>query len=288
MVAKQKSNLSEKAMLVSISFSFWTGKTKDKQVTREVLIRKNSSTDAGTWFTNLVSKNELKDIDSARGKVRETHYRLTLPWMDGGTRILPSAMFMKYTEEMRKVIAEHEKALAAFLKTYPELVKDAQKRLGDLLKDKRLPTAAEIKHKFRIRQDILPIPEAGDFRCKLTDGQEAQIKKQVASSIEDMTERAVTSVWEQFTELVSKIEETMKQPKKIFRDSLISNLKDYCELLPKLNLTNDNNLEHLRKEALAKLAKLIPDNLRQDKNDRKKAHKSAKEIMEKIKGYTKS
>ena len=286
-MAKRKNNLSEKAMLVSVNFSFWTGKTKDSKVTAEVIVTKKSVNDAGVWSTNLVSPNDLRGVESARGKVRETHYKYSLPWMDGGLRILPSAMFMKYSEEMRKAIAEHEKALAAFLREYPAIVGRAKSRLGDLLNGKHLPSVSEVKRRFSIRQDILPIPAAGDFRCELSSDQADAIRKRVASSIENMTERAVANIWEQFTALIEKIEETMKQPKKVFRDTLISNLKDFCELVPKMNLTDDNRLEMLRKEAIAKLAELKPIDLRESKTDRKKAHLSAKEILSKMKGYTK-
>lgn len=286
-MTRQKNNLCEKAMLVSVSFSFWTGKTKDRKVTAEVIVTKKSARDAGAWLTNLVSKHDLRNVESARGKVRETHYKYSLPWMDGGLRILPSAMFMKYRQEMSKAIAEHDKALAAFLRDYPTIVKHAKKRLGALLEGKRLPETWEVKRKFAIRQDILPIPSMGDFRCELSSDEADEIRKNVAKSIESMTERAVANIWEQFTTLIEKIEKTMKDPKKVFRDTLISNLTDFCELIPKMNLTNDNKLETLRKEAIAKLAELKPIDLRESKADRKKAHKSAKEIMEKIKGYTK-
>lgn len=285
-MATEKHNLSEKAMLVSLNFSFWTGKTKDSKVTDEVIVTKKSARDAGAWLTNLVSKHDLRNIESARGKIRETHYKYSLPWMDGGLRILPSAMFMKYSEEMRKAIAEHEKALAMFLREYPTIVGHAKKRLGDLLNGKHLPDVSEIRRKFAIRQDILPIPSVGDFRCELSSSQADAIRKKVAESIESMTERAVANIWEQFTMLIEKIEKTMKEPEKIFRDTLISNLKDFCELIPKMNLTNDDRLESLRKEAIAKLAELKPIDLRESKADRKKAHKSAKEILAKMKGYT--
>lgn len=287
MARKRENNLSEKAMLVSVSFSFWTGKTKDSKVTNEVIVTKKSARDAGAWLTNLVSKHDLRNVESARSKVRETHYKYSLPWMDGGLRILPSAMFMKYSEEMRKAVAEHEKALAAFLREYPTIVSHAKKRLGGLLDGKCLPSVSEVRRKFAIGQDILPIPAAGDFRCELSSDQANTIRKRVAESIESMTERAVSNIWEQFTQLIEKIEKTMKEPKRIFRDTLISNLKDFCELIPKMNLTDDNRLESLRKEAIAKLAELKPIDLRESKADRRKAHKSAKEIMEKIKGYTK-
>ena len=77
----------------------------------------------------------------------------------------------------------------------------------------------------------------------------------------------------------------MGQPKKIFRNSLISNLKDFCELIPKLNLTNDSKLEEFRKDITQKLTTLRPDNLRDSKAERKTAHKAAKDILKKMKDY---
>ena len=43
----------------------------------------------------------------------------------------------------------------------------------------------------------------------------------------------------------------MADPKKVFRDSLVENARELCELLPKLNMTDDPNLEAIRKELTA-------------------------------------
>jgi len=286
-MTRQKNNLSEKAMLVGVHIGTWTGRKKDKKLTNEIIVTKKSTKDAGAWWTYLIPKQSIFPVIAAGNKIRETHFKYSLPWMDSGLRILPSAMFLKYSKEMRKAIAAYEKAVAAFLREYPVIVSQAKERLGDLLNGKSLPRARELKNKFRITQDILPMPAVSDFRCELNSDEADEIRKKVAVSIESMTERAVANIWEQFTQLIEKIEKTMKDPKRIFRDTLISNLTDFCELIPKMNLTNDNKLETLRKEAIAKLAGLKPIDLRESKADRKKAHKSAKEIMEKIKGYTK-
>lgn len=288
MVAKKKSNrLSERAMLVHLKTSSWLGRTKDKKITSEVCTAKNSDPDAGSWWTYLIPKHAIRNVEAARMKCRNTHFKYTLPWMDGSLRILPAAMFMDYSKAMREVIAEHETAVKAFLKEYPLIINNAEKRLGKLKENKRLPSVQEIRHKFEITTDILPMPEVSDFRCEIGDQEIDSIKKNISESLEKMTVKAVANIWEQFTSLVEKIEQTMKQPKKIFRDSLFTNLKEFCELIPKLNLTGDNNLEGLRKEAIKKLTQLSAPDLRVSKTERKKAYKSAKEIMDKIKGYTK-
>ena len=287
MIRKKKTDLSEKAMLVNLTLSEWTGRVKDKKVSSEICAVKKSDIDAGAWWTYLVPKGAIAQVNRSKWNCYMIHRRLTLPWTDGGLRILAADMFMRYSEEMRKAISEFDEAVDTFLREkYPTIAKQAVKRLGKLLEGKQFPSASEIKPKFAIHQDILPIPQASDFRCQLNSDEVESIRKNIEVSIETMAEKAMSTLWERFTILIEKVEKTMKEPKKVFRDSLITNLRDFCELIPKMNLTNDNNLEELRKEAAKKLAQLKPLDLRESKADRKKAHKSAKEIMEKIKDYT--
>jgi hypothetical protein len=284
---KTKSNLREKAMLVNLTITGWTGRVKDKKVSNEVCLAKHSNTDSGAWWTYLVPKDIIATVQSAAMKCRMIHFKYTLPWMDGGIRILAADMFMKYSKEMRKAVNEYNDAVDNFLLEYPTIVKNAKKRLGNLYENRQLPSASEIKPKFAIHQDVFPIPQATDFRCHLDADEVETIRDNITKSVETLTEKAMSNLWEQFAALIEKIEKTMRQPKKIFRDSLIENLSNFCELIPKMNLTQDNNLEELRKEAVKKLAELKPIDLRESRKDRRKAHKSAKEIMEKIKGYTK-
>lgn len=280
------SQLNQKAMLVHLRMSTWTGRTKDSTVTKEVVARKHSSGDSGAWWTYLVPRHALRNIFTTQTACRNMHFKYTLPWQDGGMRILPSALFIKYTSQMRKVIATHEEAIRDFLKEYPTIVSEARNRLGELIKGRKFPTVSEIRHKFGVRQDVLPMPSVKDFRVDLSNDDVENIRKNISTSIENMTATAMTSLWTQLTELVDKIQDTMKQPKKIFRDSLIDNLKNFIELVPKMNLTNNKELEVIRKEVTSKLANLKPMDLRESKADRKAAAKSAKEILNKIKGYT--
>lgn len=285
-MGKKKNRLSERAMLIHLRTSSWLGRTKDKKVTSEVCSAKNAGADAGSWWTYLVPKHAIRNVEAARMRCRNTHFKYTLPWLDGSIRILPSAMYMTYTTEMRKVIAEHEEAVRVFLKDYPGIVSRAEKRLGKLKEGRRFPTVEEIKRKFQVFTDVMPVPEVSDFRCKLGNDELDDIRNNFETSYHDKLNDAMASVWNKLAEMIEKIEKKMKEPKGIFRNSLISNLKDFCELIPKMNLTNDNNLEQMRKEVIKKLANLNAPDLRVSKKERRKAHKTAKEIMNKLKDYT--
>jgi len=50
----------------------------------------------------------------------------------------------------------------------------------------------------------------------------------------------------------------------IFRDSLITNAVELCELLTKLNVTNDSKLEQARKQLEVAMVGVTPKELRED------------------------
>jgi len=280
----QTNNLSSKAMLVSLRVSMWTGRTKDRGVSSEVLSAKNADADAGAWWTYQVPRKSIVKISNAAITARIKHANLTLPWMDGGQRILPSAMFMTYAEEMRKVKENFETAVEDFLTEYPTIVAQTAQRLGKL-HAKQLPSISELRERFGMGTDVLPIPNADDFRVDLGNDEVESLRANVKKNIEDKMKSAQQELWSRMDELIVKIHDTLKQPKKIFRDSLIKNLSEFCELVPKLNVTDDVNLEVMRKEAIEKLAILKPSELREDKAGRKKAVKDAKELRSKMSAY---
>jgi len=274
--------LSEKAMLVHISGHMWTGRRKNKNVARNVCVQENAEKDVIDVIVNLVPPSELQPISQARSRVDIVFKRMTLPWMDGGLRILPSAMYMEYREKMKEPIAKYNKAVDTFAKRYPDLVANAPKRLGNLAAGMMLPTTADIEHRFRIEQDILPLPTIADFRIDAGDAEAKEIKEQAMASLEASMQRSVQDVWGRLSDLVGSVVETLSQPDKKFRDSLITKLKNFCTLIPKFNITDNADLEKVRQDVMSKLAELDPEDLREIPNNRKKAAKDAVNVFTKI------
>jgi len=272
-------------MLTHLSFSIWTGRIKDNKVSEEVTINKYADKDSGTWWTYLVPRGSMRNINTAYNRCKSVHNMFTLPWRDGGTRILPASMFTKYSKAMRKVKAEFDEAVDEFLREYPNIVANARKRLGSLLDDRKLPDVSEVKTKFGVHQEIFPLPDTDDFRVKLSEEDADEIRKKMKTSINDTVEKAMAGVWSRLANLVEKVEKTLGEPKKKFKNSLIDNLKEFCELIPKLNLTEDSKLEVFRKEITEKLANLKPNELRENETERKAAHKAAKDVLEKMNSY---
>lgn len=276
------SRLSEKAMLVTLSISMYKGRHRDKQTSDEVLTKKNASKDAGAWWTRSIPKEYIATLEAIANKGRKIHNRYSLPWNNDGQRVLSADAFLDYTKEMRECRAEYEKAVDEFLKQYPEIIKKAKERLGDLFDSGRFPDQSSISSKFRWNVSILPMPDVNDFRVKLVDGDAKKIKEEMEEQIQETLALASREIWERLYKVVKRMADRLSEPKGVFRDTLITNVRSLCDILPKLNITKDKELELMRREIIRKLSKKKPDELRENKKERKQTAKAADEILKRI------
>jgi len=282
---KTKNKLSEKAILINLTIHNYGGAKKDKKVTTTTCLVMQAKADAGSWWTRTIPKSEIDPITAASMKCRNILTKYTLPFLENGFRILPSARFTEFSKEMREGIENYHAVVSVFIKRYPEIVGNRQ-RLGKLAENITFPSVAEMKSKFSIRVETMNVPTTDDFRINLGDAEANEIKANVEDSINTALKNSMTEIWNQLAELIAHVEKTLKDPKKKFKDSLIDNLTNFCKLIPKINLSDDENLEELRKDIIEKLTKLNCDDLRTDKVQRKTASKKATDLLKKMQDYT--
>ena len=79
--------------------------------------------------------------------------------------------------------------------------------------------------------------------------------------------------------------ERLSQPDAIFRDTMVGNLREIVALIPALNLTGDSQLEAVRQRVVDELAHYTPEQLRENKDDRKIAAAKAQAILEQMNGF---
>jgi hypothetical protein len=277
--------LDERAMLVYLSIGFWEGRKKDKSKTDEVLKDEKADTDAGLWWTRTMPKSATNPILTARSAARAIHMKLTLPWQDQGFRILPATMYLNYTAEMRKCEAHFRAQVNNFLDRYPTLVSDAATRLGGLYKPEDFPSVGDIRDKYPWQIKVTPLPTASDFRVNLGSDQTEAIKKSIQSQADAAMADAMGDLWERLHEAVKKMADRLGDSEGVFRDSLVENIAGLCEILPKMNITGDKQLETARQEVLSKLSKAEPEVLRKNKSARADTAKAANDILKKMEAF---
>jgi hypothetical protein len=277
--------LQNDAMVVRLSVGQWTARKFDKQATQHVAAEYSVKADVGRYNKALLAKEAIQSITRVVSNVRMFHYTNTLPWDDGGGRLLPAKNFMTYTSQIRGFKEEFAKAVRDFVDNYDTYRDQAETALGGLFNAGDYPSMAEVAYKFRFEVDFEPVSTAADFRVTLQTDEVEAIKKDIEAKNKDRLKEATYDLFERLNDAVSKLADKLAEEDAIFRDSLVENVVELTELLPKLNVTNDSKLNDLLKVTMQKICSLNPDTLRKEPEVRAKAVDDAKKILDRMAGY---
>lgn len=265
------------SMLVDLNISVWTGRKQDKKVAEEIDAAKSTKTKAGNYHKKLLAGTQkLDELQKLVNTIRIWHYNQTLPWSDGGTRLLTVANFINYKTTLSDYEQQFEEAVDDFIKEYPTLVSAAAFQLGDLFDPEEYPDVSKLENKFRFRYAMLPVPEVGDFRVDIGKAYLDEMKSEYESYYEQKLTGAMRDAWDRLHDCVSKLSEKLADAEtprvtkdgevrtQIFRDSLVTNAVELCDLLSRLNVTNDTMLEQARKKLEDAVSGITPKELRDD------------------------
>ena len=286
-------SITEKGMLVRLSITQWTARKHDKKITNEVAHAHNASADAGRYNKTLLAKSALEKVSQAATAVREFHYENTLPWRDDGARILPCANYQPYTDKMRSLKRAFESEVRDFLANYSAYVDDARVRLNGMFNEADYPPDYEVERRFSFETLIYPLPAAQDFRVTLADEELATIKADIENSVTQAASAAMGDLWQRVHDNVKHMHDRLSiyqvedgKTKNRFHDTLVTNLRDLVELLPRLNLTGDARLEEMRQRLAKELCAEDPQTLRENEAARASVASAADQILRDMAGYT--
>lgn len=277
--------LSDKALLVQLTISTWTARKHDKGVTKAAIDANYASSTAGRFNKHLLPHSDLLDnVHRKAGQIRTFFYAQTLPWGIEGVQLLPSKNYLDFMNAMRTHKSEFEHITSMFLFDYPYQVRKAAQFLGQMYNPDDYPTEDEIRSKFAIDMAAYPVP-SDDFRCSIDDDELLAIQSDVRRRVMEAQSKAMHEVWQRLYDRLQKTYEKLVQPDAIFRDSLLENINEICEILPRLNINDDTDLEQMRQDVLSKVAAFSPDALRQDKTLRSDTASETKAIMDKMAAF---
>jgi hypothetical protein len=290
-ISTSESSLSSRAMLCSLSISIWSARKHDPEVSEEIAQRHGAQADAGRYHKVLLPKTALAEIQKIVSDARQEHYFITLPWSDNGYRVLPAAAYMDHTEKMRELSNRFMPAVDALARQFGHLVEEAKVRLGGLFRPEDYPSPEELRSKFSFETKVMPFPDADDFRVTLGDEEKERIKRQITASVEASLQVASRELWQRLYEAVSHLAERLHAYKVTddgvehpFRDSVVTNLVKLVDVLPKLNVTGDPDLERLAAQVRSSLF-VDPRELRKSEWARTETAKEAAEIAARMAAY---
>ena len=284
-------SLASRAMLCSLSISQWSSRKHDPEASEEIAARHGAQAGAGRYHKVLLAPQPLADLNRIAGEARREHYFMTLPWDDAGYRVLPAAAYLDHTAALRGYSEQFAAAAGSFTAAFEQLVGDARLRLGGLFRPEDYPSAKEIREKFSFETKVMPLPDAGDFRVSLGDEETRRIQRQITANVQASLTVASRDLWQRLYDAVSHMVERLGAYKVSddgaehpFRDTVVTNLARLMDVLPKLNVTGDPELQRMGEEVRRSLL-VDPKELRKSEESRTETARAAAAIAQQMAGY---
>ena len=261
-------SISSSAMLVDLTVAVWSGRKKDQQAGDEVTRNKGAATGVASVYKALLGEcAELTAVQKFAASVRTAHYAKTLPWSDTGPRLLTTANYFDYVRDMSLLRGEFDQLVSKFLDAYSWQITQAQAKLGALFNAAEYPDTETLRDKFSMKYNFIPLAEVGDFRLDIQNEAQRVLCEEYEQYYASQLHHAMADVWGRLHTALSRMSDRLEvsaDGKKVFRDSLVSNVEEVAELLHTCNVTKDPAMEQARVDLVNALRGVTPDGLRAD------------------------
>ncbi|MFZ0272068.1 MAG: hypothetical protein WB524_00760 [Acidobacteriaceae bacterium] len=275
--------ITERAMLAAVHISIWTAIKHDRKVSREVAEQHGAYAGAGRYNKQLLREAErLESLRSLSGQIRQYFYKITLPWSDEGYRLLPAHFYFELTTKMREFEQAFSQQVEEFLAVYPSYIEQVRPELNGLFREEDYPSTDKLRNKFGIRLEVLPIPSGNDFRVTLSEEEQARVAREIDENVRQSLQKGTEDLWARLKGVVSHLIDRLNEPESRFHASLVSNICELVDLLPRLNVNQDGDLNRFAGEIRDRLCGFTARDLKKNEILRVATANDAAQILTKM------
>jgi len=275
--------ITERAMLAAVHISIWTAIKHDRKVSREVAEQHGAYAGAGRYNKQLLREAErLESLRSLSGQIRQYFYKITLPWSDEGYRLLPAHFYFELTTKMREFEQAFTQQVEEFLAVYPRYIEQVRPELNGLFREEDYPSTDKLRNKFGVRLEVLPIPSGNDFRVTLSEEEQARVARTIDENVRQSLQKGTEDLWTRLKAVVSHFVERLNEPESRFHASLVTNIGELVDLLPRLNVNQDEELNRFAGEIRDRLCGFTARDLKKNEILRAATANDAAQILTEI------
>lgn len=256
-------NIFAKGCLIQLSVSIWGGRVKLPN--EAIRVDADPAFIAATKY--LVEKDVLKPIKKVRNKARAYIYNKSLPFPITGILFVPKDLISDIDRKLNEYKYDFNNRVSNFVLNYNEFISIARLRLSSLFNPVDYP--ADIRRHFGFVWRFFTMDAPGEAQLISPEIYERE-KEKFTETMSDFRNMAVAALRVSFAEMVDHIIGRLLGEKKIFRDSLIGNIKEFMADFEVLNINNDTELSILVEKCRLILNNVGPQSLRD--NDSFRAH----------------
>jgi hypothetical protein len=211
-----------------------------------------------------VRHEAFRKLTSVRSRIVSYWRGLTLPYVEPGVRLIRQADIDSFVHSMEGFKEELIEAEADLNTVYDDMKADAERRLGRLYNPYDYPV--EVRGHFAVDWDF-PSVEPPSYLMRLNPDLYQQEQERVTQRFEEAVRLAEQAFVAEFSKLVAHLTERLGSDaggeRKIFRDSVVTNLGEFFERFRQLNVRSNPELDHLVEQARDLVRGVTPQDLRE-------------------------
>lgn len=285
--------LKNKALMVRLNRKKLNRNKTDKEISAELTQLKEVTEDGAVRVNkSLFPKSVCEGWMKIYSEASKYFYQVTLPWDDKGWRLLSIDIYNEFTKKFKSYTGEYRTAVLDFIEHINDHLGLAETMLGKAWNPndyKFLSANGGIDTNFLMEQFQLEIEydtvtSGDDLRACLTEADREVIAAQIDEQAMKKFHKANEHIINTLRECVYNIHERLCVKEHVFRDTLISNLEELVDLIPKMNIAGDPVIDQMAADAKKMLTGWDPQVLRDDPKTRKQVADDAKKILDNMDG----
>jgi hypothetical protein len=158
--------------------------------------------------------------------------------------------------------ASLEQGVESFLRVYPQYIEQARPELNGPFREEDYPVAERLRTKFGLKVEILPIPTCADFRVQMSAEEQARFSSEIDENVRESLTRGTEDLWRRVREAVAHMVDRLNEPESRFHNSLVTNVLDIVEILPRLNINGDADLNRFADQIKQRLCNYSAQDLK--------------------------
>jgi hypothetical protein len=274
--------MSEKTVILTLTINSIGNHRKVKDAKVETASEKS--------LYNLTKKimdaPELKKLTSLEGEIRRFVQNLSLPSpFKNGTYTIPISLMMEVDHQLEAFQSKQVEYVIDLIYALPRIESDMRSRQDNLFDMRDFPSSSKVQNSFGVEWGFVQLSTPTSLASVNTALFEREREK-IAKQWEDTMFEMQNVLREQMSELVAHmVDRLTPEPngkKKIFRDTLVTNLTDFLRTFNARNITDNAQLEELANKAASILGGVDADHLRNNNWSRREVRDSFSRIKEQL------
>lgn len=211
---------------------------------------------------------------------------LPVPALKAGVYAVPVGLVARVEEKLAEFSEKRRALVEEFIKDYPQRVEEAKLRLRSNFNQNDYHTTSELESafQFQTRYVSFDVPTAlKEVSGEIFAREREKAAKAWEETLEEWKVLLRTGMADLVNHMVERLSMNADGKPRVFKDSLVSNLRDFLGTFDARNVTDDAELRDLAEKARGLLTRSVtPERLREDTRFREAVADGFAKIKEKL------